>query len=458
MGVLETVRRLRPDDDYMLAIHHPTAPAQIGAVLLFDRGSKSPEQFVSDVRAHLVQRLPATPLMCLRRSAPAHIDCDAWFELADVDIDSVLTVRCQNQELSEDQLYEHVAAWAMEQINPDLVPFHFILVPQVAGGHSAVYLRVLHALADGVGFQSILSDLTNDSDGSSNSRTPRTTDERIPTSVEWLARSVVALLGDVWYRRVNRVEQEKAREALAAFKADPASKRVRTPKLGLSGPNSTRRSFATLTVALDRFKHLGEELGGTVNDVFLLVGSGAVRSFLLEIGDLPEDPIVVNAARSYRRPEHGNIGNRIISIHPHLATQLDDPLARLKVIQASMALEVERSKLQEPIMDQKATFFSARKVRKLAVARVSEGGTLTPGNVTLSNVFGPASAQLLAGYKMLANYPTPIVGSGRLFNVTMRRYCDSLDMGIMTDAAKVPDSRVIRHHFERALQELEALV
>ena len=450
--------RLRPDDDYMIAAHHPTTPTQIGALQPFDRAGSSPEQFVDDVRRHLAERLPHTPLLRLRRSAPAHIDCDAWFELAGVDLDRVLTIRCQDQELDDNELHDHTANWAMEQLDPELPPFHFVVVPRVAGGRSAIYLRTLHALADGVGFQSIVRDLT-DGEGDDPPRgQPRARDERIPGSAEWLVRSSIALLGDAWRTRSKRAELAQAREALAAFKAEPAQKRARTPKLELGGPNSTRRSFATLTVPLDRFRRIGTALGGTVNDVFLLVGSGAVRSFLLAIGDLPDDPVVVNAARSYRRPEHGEIGNRIISIHPHLATHLADPLARLEAIQGSMATEVERSRLQELTMDQNATFFSARKLRKLAASRVRDGGMLTPGNVTLSSVPGPAAPRLLAGYRMIANYPTPIVGSGRFLNVTFRRYCDGLDMGIMTDAEKVADARVIGQHVESALEELEQLV
>ncbi len=457
-GKADGVIRLRPDDDYMLAVHHPTTPAQIGALLTFESAGAPAEQFADAARCHLAGRLPLTPLLRLRRSAPAHIDCDAWFELADIDVDRVITVAGQDDEFSDDGLHDRTAQWAMEQLDPEGPPFHFIVVPRVAGGRSAVYLRTLHALADGVGFQSIVRDLT-DGEGDAPPQGPRRgRDERIPGRVEWLVRSGLALLGDSWRARSTRAEQAHAREALAAFKADPAKKRARTPKLEMGGPNSTSRSFATLTVSLDRLQRLGTALQATVNDVFLLVGSGAVRGFLSEIGDLPDEPIVANAARSYRRPEHGEIGNRIISLHPHLATHLDDPLARLEAIQTSMAAEIERSRLQEATMDQSATFFSARKIRKLAASRVRDGGMMTPGNVTLSNVPGPAAPRFLAGYRMVGNYPTPIVGSGRFLNVTMRRYCDGLDMGIMTDAEKVADARLIRRHIESALEQLEQLV
>ena len=126
-----------------------------------------------------------------------------------------------------------------------------------------------------------------------------------------------------------------------------------------------------------------------VNDVFLTVGSGAVREFLLSIDALPPDPIVVNAARSYRRAEHGDLGNRIVSLHPHLATDLADPVERFHAIQASMAAEVERSRLQEPLMDQPAAPFGARKLRAQMAARVEGGGAVLPATCRSRTCPGP---------------------------------------------------------------------
>jgi hypothetical protein len=37
----------------------------------------------------------------------------------------------------------------------------------------------------------------------------------------------------------------------------------------------------------------------------------------------------------------------------------------------------------------------------------------------------------------------------------LRRYVDHLDLGIMTDAEKVPEAATIRLHVERALDELD---
>jgi diacylglycerol O-acyltransferase len=447
------VNRLRPDDDYFLCMHSPATPMQIGALQLFDVPTDGSARFIADVRAHLARRIPATALARVRRSAPFHVDTDAWFMTRRVDLDALLTVLPGDGEMGTAELHAHVARWVMEHLDPELPPFRIVIVPRVVGGSAAVFLTILHALADGVGFQSIVASLTDEEPVAQSHAPAVTVDERIPTAPEWSVRAGIALLGDARAARGQRQTQADAQAALDAYKRE--HRRAKTPTFALSGATSATRSYDTVSLPLERFRRIASALGGTVNDVFLSVGSGAVRAFLLSIDALPPEPIVVNAARSYRAPEHGDLGNRIVSLHPHLATDLADPVERFHAIRASMAKEVERSRLQEPLMDQPAVPFGARKLRAQMAARVDGGGAVLPGNVSLSNVPGPAAPRYLAGYPMTASYPTPIIGAGRFLNITLRRYVDHLDLGIMTDAEKVPEAATIRLHVERALDELD---
>jgi diacylglycerol O-acyltransferase / wax synthase len=446
------VNRLRPDDDYFLCMHSPATPMQIGALQLFDVLAENRDRFVADVRAHLARRIPATALARVRRSPPFHVDTDAWFTRRTVDLDPLVAV-LPADEMSMEALHGHVARWVMEHLDPDLPPFRIVVVPRVEGGRAALFLTVLHALADGVGFQSIVASLTDDTPTPAASAAGAGVDERIPTGPEWLVRSGLALMGDAREGRRRRQSQEDAQAALDAYKREHP--RARTPRFELSGATSDSRSYDTVSLPLERFRRIATALHGTVNDVFLAVGSGAVRAHLLSIDALPPDPIVVNAARSYRRPEHGDLGNRIVSLHPHLATDIADPVERFDAIRASMAAEVARSRLQEPLMDQRAVPFGARRLRAQMTARVEGGGAVLPGNVSLSNVPGPAAPRYLAGYRMLASYPAPIIGAGRFLNVTLRRYVDHLDLGIMTDATKISEAATIRRQIERALGDLE---
>ncbi|MGD9793480.1 MAG: wax ester/triacylglycerol synthase domain-containing protein [Acidimicrobiia bacterium] len=447
--------RMRPDDDYFLCLHSASTPMQIGALMLFDVPDAQRHRFSDLVREHLAHRLPATALARVRRSAPWHIDCDAWFDLAEIRLDDVVST--QRARVTLPQLHQLVAALVMEQVDPDKPPFRMVIVPEIEGGGSAIFLTTLHALADGIGFQSITESLT-DPTATPQRRPPVVRrNERIPTTPEWLVRASVALGVDAWKRYRSRDQRASAQAALDAHRADPSNKRAKTPQFELSAPTSALRSYTTMSLPLPRVKAVAVAMGGTVNDVFLATAAGAVRSYLISIDALPPTPIVVNAARSYRRSEHGELGNRIVSLHPHLATTIADPVQRFRAIQASMASELERSRLQEPLMDQGAKPFSARKQREAMSQRVESGGAVLPGNVSLSNVPGPSATRYLAGFAMKASYPAPILGAGRFLNITLRRYLDHLDLGVMTDAAKISDASVLRGHLANALDELEQI-
>jgi hypothetical protein len=205
-------------------------------------------------------------------------------------------------------------------------------------------------------------------------------------------------------------------------------------------------------------RDVGRRAGATVNDMFRGLASSALRRILIELDDLPDAPLVVNSARSYRRPEHGDFGNRIVALHPHLATHLADPLDRLSAIRASMADELRRTSWDEGMLDQPEPPYGARDRRAKFAARVADGTALLPGNVSLSNVPGPATARRYAGFAQLANHPVPIIGSGRFLNITSRRNGPNLDLGVMVDPTRLPDVARVARYVEDALDEYEALL
>jgi hypothetical protein len=164
---------------------------------------------------------------------------------------------------------------------------------------------------------------------------------------------------------------------------------------------------------------------------------------------------VINSARSYRRPEHGDLGNRIVALHPHLGTNIAHPLERLRAVQASMQTELRRSQFEEQLLDALETPFGPRDRRQAFAKRLALGARVLPGNVTLSNVPGPSEPRYLAGFRQLSNYPTPLLGSGRFLNITLRRNVDQLDLGIMADPTKLSDLARFVELLQAALEDIE---
>lgn len=449
------MRRLTLDDEYMMLIHTPKTPMQIGALQYYDVPPDRRGRFAADVTAHLERRLPATGLLCVRRRAPLGFDTDIWTDMHSVDLSRHVNVVATPEPPTRDQLTDMVAGWVALHLDPDRPPFQIMIVEQTADGAGAVFVAIHHAFADGIGFQHVLGVLTDPTPDQVVREIPRREDERPPFAPWWLARSAARFGREALARRGKAGERSAVAAEIQAFKADPAHRRPKTPRFELSGPTSDGRSYATVSLRLERLRSIARSLGGSVNDAFLATGSGAVRRYLLERDLLPAEPLVALAARSYRRPEHGPLGNRIVSLQPHLATDVADPVARFEAIRASMGVELARSHLHERQIDHDDRPFGARRRAARYRARQAEGDGVLPGNLTLSNVPGPAEPRYLAGYLQKANYPAPILGSGRFLNMTLRRYGDALDVGIMTDAAKIPDARALLPHLHAAIDELE---
>jgi len=445
--------RLRPDDHFMILSETDTSPMHIGGLILLDAAGDSAAQFAARLRRQLVERLALTPLLCRLVQSPDGYDSDVWADIAvPAEQDVADVVECPGG-WSEEALHAWLARASMARLDLSGPPFAATILPGIAGGRGALYLKAHHSVMDGIGFQTVLRLLSDETAPFAGKREAA----MLPDADTWrqLAEARFAALEPE--AAAHKARRGEALAALEALKADPASARPRTPMLKMSGPTSAQRAFVPFSVALARLKAIGERLGGTINDVFLAMAGGAMRALLLELDDLPETPIVVNSARSYRRPEHGAFGNRIVALHPHIGTHLADPLARLRAIQASMENERRRTHLDEAMLGQPERPYGARDRRAKFAERMEGGRQLLPGNISLSNVPGPAEVLSYGGYRQLANYPVPIIGSGRFLNITSRRNGAMLDMGIMADPTRIPDVQRLPDLLERALVEYEAL-
>jgi diacylglycerol O-acyltransferase / wax synthase len=415
------VRRLRPDDHFMVLTETDASPMHVGALILLDVPQGDRAGLTVRFRRQLEQRLPGTPLLARLVEAPEDYDSPVWAELAGADLDAHVV------EESGDDLFAEVARLNLRRLDLSRPPFMAHVFP--AAG--AVYFKMHHALADGIGFQEVLGRLSDAGEPVE----ARLSDARVPAAKDWRALSEARFAAESVARDAQSAARKEALAALESYKG----LRAETPVLKLTGPTSATRSYTTISLPVEPFKAAARALEATVNDLFLACASSALRDYLIEIDDLPGDPLVVNSARSYRRAEHGLFGNRIVAQHPNLATHLTDPIARLRAIQASMAAEMRRTVHDEALLDALEKPYGARDRKALFANRTSAGGRVLPGNLTLSNVPGPAGERSWCGYRQVHNHPVPIIGSGRFLNITSRRSGANLDMGVIADPEKIAD-------------------
>jgi WS/DGAT/MGAT family acyltransferase len=231
------------------------------------------------------------------------------------------------------------------------------------------------------------------------------------------------------------------------------------PKTSFNAPISAHRRFDFGRLPLADVKAVKNAYGATVNDVVVSICAGAVRHWLLEHDELPDEPLVAQIPVSVRTDEEfGTYGNRILLMAAPLHTEIEDPVERLRATHESLLVMKERHRALPAGLLQDANHFVPPAVFARAARLTFRYSTSRTGrptwNLVISNVPGPQFPLYLAGAQMIANYPVSVITDGMGLNITVMSYMGSLDFGLVADRDQMPDLELV---LERLSVELELL-
>jgi WS/DGAT/MGAT family acyltransferase len=232
------------------------------------------------------------------------------------------------------------------------------------------------------------------------------------------------------------------------------------PHTPFNGAITGRRSFGMAEIALDDVKAIRKAIGGTVNDVVLGVCAGALRAYLEENGELPEEGLVAMCPISVRSEEDkGAMGNQVSSMLVGLATDIDDPLERMRFITAGTTQAKEQANAigANTLMDWAE--FAAPAVAASAMrlySRMKVADRHRPFyNTVISNVPGPQFPLYMSGAKMLAMYPMGPLNDGAGLNMTLISYLGQVHFGLVACPDLLPDVDHLADLIPVALGELQ---
>jgi len=222
---------------------------------------------------------------------------------------------------------------------------------------------------------------------------------------------------------------------------------------------TAHRRFAYTTVPLEDAKRVKNAFGSTFNDVVMALCSSTLRRYLLERNVLPDEPLIAMVPVSIRTgSESDTYQNRVSGLLCNLATDLQDPVDRLRRIQSSMnsAKEMHSAIPAETLQD--FTQFAppavaARAMRLFFRTQVSDRFN-PPFNLIISNVPGPNFPLYCAGARLEHFYPVSAVADGQGLNMTVQSYDGNLDFGFIVCRELVPDVWDLCGYLHDALAEL----
>ncbi len=335
------------------------------------------------------------------------------------------------------------------------------------GGRFAYYIKVHHAVIDGVaGFQMLAEALSGDAEA--RSMPPFYADRRhesapppAPGLVPRLVAPIRSLVGTA-AASAELVGQVLTGELAAVVDSLVSHTTVLpfgAPYTRFNGRLGPRRAVAGAAWPKERVRAVQQAAGVTGNDVITAMVAGAVRRWLADRGELPRLPLVAACPITVRDREHAaandSHGNRFGLWPCPLGTNVEDPLARLEAINRSMS-EGKRWVAQRGAAASLLTTAGSIAATVVLPLLPLRQKLRTGFNLPISHVPGPVDEMYWNGAHVEEMYPVSTVFDGLALNVTTCSYAQRVGFGYAADRDVVPDVEALIPMTEQSLAELEA--
>ena len=331
------------------------------------------------------------------------------------------------------------------------------IIEGLPGGRFATYIKIHHALVDGVTGAKMMADGLAATAKAQKPPLWAQSLAALPASRgKKAAPSLLAQLGEaaragreilpgigsaLW--DMLRTNSDNSAGAARPFQAPPTPFNVE-----ISGS----RRFAAQSYSLARLKRIGVATGATVNDVTLAICSGALRKYLEAQKKLPKKPLIAMVPVSL----HGETdagGNQVTLLLANLATHVGEPLARLQaIVQSTTEAKARLSTM--PRLQKMAHGMTT--AAPLGPAMVTGSARKHPVfNLVISNVPGPRQTLYLNTARLEEVYPVSIPTHYLALNITISGYGDRLGFGYTACRRSVPSLQRMLDHTDESILELE---
>ncbi len=320
----------------------------------------------------------------------------------------------------------------------------------------ALYLKIHHAMADGIAAMRMLQMLLSTSPDervslplwSLTTKQRNQIDSFLPINkpAYTIIKEQLGSIVPVCTGLVHRFKDRHLPEFTSSFDA---------PHSILNQKIKSARRLGAISFAKHRFEKIAEHFGTTTNDVILAVSSGALRQYLLKQNALPKEPLIAFVPISLRK-DNSVVGNQISFLLTNLGTHLYRAKDRLMTI----AKSTQDSKNRFLKMNQTQIINYSALIYGLAGVNLATG--IYPAkqafNLIISNVPGIKNPLYLNGAKLTAIYPASVLFDGQALNITLANFQDKIDFGITACDTALPHIDELLDFLTQELDYLESLV
>ena len=496
-------RKLSSVDASFLYLETPEMPMHVGSMAIFRLPEDYKGNFFEDFKAMIASRLHIAPILKARlQKTPLDIDHPSWVEDDQFDIDRHI-FRGSLPAPYDRATLERIVGWMHAKLLNRARPlWEFYVFEGMKDNEIGLYSKMHHACIDG-GAGAALTNMIYDVTPVPREVPPPTATRKLeprevaanfldsyqqlwrqpfdasaPARTLELPRSGKNDLGSILFDNamfqienavkfagsipsvlksvsevVGKVTDPKSRDSIASMASPPTI---------LNKTISSERSFAGTSISLSRAKALAKASGGKLNDVVLALASGVVRRYLKEQGALPAKSMTAAVPISLREEGNTDANNQVFGMICSIATNVDDPKARLETIIAQSTKSKEMSHPLRALMPQVTNLSMLgapimTQILALLYSRSNLSDVLPPAaNITVSNVPGPRQTLYAAGAELLHIFPVSISTHGLALNITVQSYRDQLDFGFIAGANIIPHVQVLCDMLPEEFDALEA--
>jgi WS/DGAT/MGAT family acyltransferase len=366
------------------------------------------------------------------------------------------------------QLEQTVARLHAQRLDRRRPLWQFFLIDGLADGGYALYSKLHHAAIDGAAGVVLAQALLDaDPDAATGLGTDRPAG-RPSGAVPGTARLLAVALADSGRAGLGLLRQAPSLAGAALGALRGAGRGVLADwarQFGLAPPTlfnraiDARRSIATARLPLPSLQAIAAAQEATVNDVVLAIVGGALRDYLAAREALPDKPLLAAMPVSLRPHGDRQMNTQATMAQASLGTDIADPLERLRAVHAAAGAAKAMSRGLRPAFGLELPSLGLPWLIGAAAALWAGGlAERLPrlANVVVSNVPGPTIPLYIAGARLRTWWPLSIVEHGLGLNVTVMRYVDSLDVGLVAATRLVPDAAPLAQALGAAFDELAA--
>lgn len=392
---------------------------------------------------------------------PLSIGHPIWIDAPELDSDYHLRHELLPPGAGDDALDEMLGRIATEPLDRDRPLWQIFFVEGLSGGRVAYVVKLHHAVADGGASAELVFRLFQH-DMEPAPQVPSYTGgaEPVPPARQRLARSIL--------REIRRLPElpKLCWDSLAAAATSIRWRLARRPlpPLAFASP-ATRfnrritpnRTFAHVTLSLAALREVKTVFGCTLNDVYVALVGGALRTYLDRHGELPRESLTAAVPVSVRNDEDDpTFGNATAYWFADTGSNVANPAKRLETVAQS-------TRAARALFEARDSRLAMRWLEHWPLRRIYLDGVQAfvrwlrrrPSyNVIVSNVRGPDRPLYTDGGRVETLYSMGPLSLQQGLNFTAWSYLDDFTVGIHACREHVPDIGTLATAMQAELEQL----